>query len=91
MMARVHAAIEGMVQGVGYRQATMLRARKAGLTGWVRNLPDGRVEVLIEGKRPALEDFVAWLAEGPARGRVDRVEANWNNLPREFEDFRIAL
>lgn len=80
-----------MVQGVGYRHAAMRRARKAGLTGWVRNLPDGRVEALIEGDRPALEEMIAWLAEGPALSRVDNVDADWDDQPREFADFRITF
>lgn len=61
----LHAVVHGRVQGVFFRASTQKKARALGLTGWVRNLPDGTVEVLAVGPRPALEALLAWLHEGP--------------------------
>jgi len=67
--------VSGRVQGVGYRAAACARAGELGLHGWVRNLPDGRVEAWAEGTAAALADFEAWLAQGPAFARVTGVES----------------
>jgi len=76
--ARVHLVVSGIVQGVSFRYYTVEEARRLGLAGWVRNLPDGRVEVEAEGERPALEALVAWCRRGPPAARVDGVEAEWS-------------
>ncbi len=73
-MVRVHLFISGLVQGVGYRAAAMQTARRLGLSGWVRNLPDGRVEAVAEGEREAVDAFVAWCRHGPPAARVEAVE-----------------
>jgi acylphosphatase len=72
---RVHVWVSGVVQGVFYRAATVEQARAAGVAGWVRNLPDGRVEAVLEGPRDAVERVLAWMRIGPPRAVVDRVEA----------------
>lgn len=67
--------VEGRVQGVGYRFFAARAARDLGIGGWVRNLPDGRVEALVRADVPeALEAFLARLREGPPHSRVERVE-----------------
>ncbi|MCA9695790.1 MAG: acylphosphatase [Myxococcales bacterium] len=71
--ARVRAQIRGRVQGVWYRRSAQLRAQALGLTGWVRNRPDGSVELWAEGPRAALDELVAWCWEGPANAHVDDV------------------
>lgn len=71
---RVRALVAGRVQGVGYRFATQLRARELGLAGWVRNLPDGRVELEAEGSQSAVEVLLDWAARGPAGASVVRLE-----------------
>jgi acylphosphatase len=71
---RVRLLVEGRVQGVGYRFFAARAARELGLRGWVRNLPDGRVEAEATGEPPALEAFAARLREGPSHGKVDAVE-----------------
>ena len=76
--ARVHLLVSGLVQGVFYRQSTVDEARRLGVAGWVRNLPDGRVEVLAEGGKAALEGLVAFCREGPPAARVDDVQATWS-------------
>ncbi|MCL4078211.1 acylphosphatase [Coriobacteriia bacterium Es71-Z0120] len=70
----VHVWVSGVVQGVFYRAATVEQARAAGVAGWVRNLPDGRVEAVLEGPRDAVERVLAWMRIGPPRAVVDRVE-----------------
>lgn len=71
--AAMRCLVEGRVQGVGYRAATRREAQRLGLTGWVRNLPDGRVELLASGSPEALDALERWLWQGPAFARVDGV------------------
>jgi acylphosphatase len=84
--ARVHVVVSGRVQGVAFRAYTVDEARDLGLSGWVRNLPDGRVEAEAEGERPALEALVAFCRRGPPAARVEGVEVRWaewrGDLPR---------
>ena len=69
-----HYLISGKVQRVYFRQSTLTEAEQLGLTGWVRNLPDGRVEAIAYGSELALQQFNAWLKVGPKMARVDQVE-----------------
>jgi acylphosphatase len=75
--ARVHLLVSGRVQGVAFRAYTVDEARRLGVCGSVRNLPDGRVEVEAEGERAAVEGLVAWCKRGPPAARVDDVQAEW--------------
>ncbi len=75
MRARVR--VEGFVQGVFFRDSTRQRARELGLTGWVRNLPDGCVEAVFEGEEPAVEAAVAFVREGPPHAQVRHVEVGY--------------
>jgi acylphosphatase len=72
---RVHVWVSGVVQGVFYRASTREQARAAGVAGWVRNLPDGRVEAVLEGPRDAVERVLAWMCVGPPRAVVEDVVA----------------
>ncbi len=74
---RVHAIVRGRVQGVGYRASAQHEGRRLSLVGWVRNLPDGSVELEAEGPRAALEALLAWAALGPPGSRVDDIETRW--------------
>ncbi len=85
--ARLHLLISGRVQGVWYRASTRKRAEKLGLTGWVRNLADGRVEALAEGHRTALEDLLRWCHSGPPLARVTDIQADWSEAKGEFHAF----
>ncbi|MDP3177310.1 MAG: acylphosphatase [Spirochaetaceae bacterium] len=69
------AIVSGRVQGVGFRYSARREALRLGLTGWVRNLDDGDVELRAEGPRGALADFREWLQDGPPGAWVERVEA----------------
>lgn len=87
--ARIHAFVSGRVQGVFYRKNTEEQARSLGLTGWVRNLDDGRVEVLAEGSKDKLERLLEWCHKGPAKARVDSVDHVWEDAKDEFTAFSV--
>ena len=87
---RAHIYVTGYVQGVFYRHSTAVRAREAGLTGWVRNLPDGRVEAVIEGGDEAVRSLVAWCRAGPPHATVERVEVRWESPTGDFSGFRAV-
>jgi acylphosphatase len=71
---RRRVVVHGHVQGVFFRETTRRRAQAAGITGWVRNCPDGTVEAVFEGEREAVERLVEFCREGPRGARVDRVD-----------------
>jgi acylphosphatase len=87
--ARVSLFISGVVQGVNFRYHTYEEARRLGVAGWVRNLADGRVEVLAEGEQRALERFVGWCRRGPRLALVEGVEARWQPYAGDLEPFDI--
>ncbi|MBN2206743.1 MAG: acylphosphatase [Candidatus Aminicenantes bacterium] len=90
MAARLHAWVSGRVQGVCFRDYVQRRAGALALTGWVRNLGDGRVEVVAEGGRSALDELADRLRTGPPAARVDALEIRWEEPAGEFGDFRIV-
>ncbi|WP_017652601.1 acylphosphatase [Fortiea contorta] len=86
-LIRAHVFISGRVQGVGYRYATVETASQLGLTGWVRNLPDNRVEAVFEGAQPIVDEMVRWCHAGPPAAMVKSVVVEyevWEGL-RGFE------
>ena len=89
MTRRVYITVAGRVQGVFFRANTREVAQRLGLSGYVRNLPDGRVEVVAEGEEEALRKLVDWCHEGPPLARVERVEVRWENPTGEFSGFHI--
>ncbi|MCK4546985.1 MAG: acylphosphatase [Candidatus Eisenbacteria sp.] len=88
-MTRVFAEVSGRVQGVGYRFFAADEASLRNIVGYSMNLPDGRVEVVAEGPRDVLEDFLAALGRGPDSGHVDSVSSSWRGPTGEFEGFTI--
>jgi len=72
----MHAIVHGKVQGVAFREYTRREAERLGLSGWVRNLPDGTVEVIFEGSQVQVETLLAWLATGSPFSFVTRVESS---------------
>jgi len=87
--ARAHVWVSGRVQGVWFRGSTEDRARELGLGGWVRNLPDGRVEAVFEGDPDAVERAVAFVRRGPPAARVADVEVDREEPPEGLERFSV--
>ena len=87
---RVHAFISGRVQGVGYRYFAHRVADSLGVVGEVKNLRDGRVEVIAEGEKAVLEHFLDSLRQGPAFAYVASVEADWSEATGKYRDFSIT-
>jgi acylphosphatase len=85
---RVMARMTGTVQGVTYRATAQREARRRGLTGWVRNEPDGAVRLEVEGDPAAVDAFLVWCAEGPPGARVAAVETTVAE-PAGYEEFTI--
>lgn len=89
MIVRAHVYVSGRVQGVFFRENTRRLAQKMGVTGWVRNLPDGRVEAVFEGEEEAVRKMIEFCKRGPPAARVDDVEVIWEKPRGEFLDFEI--
>lgn len=87
---RVRVLAGGRVQGVAYRFFAEKQAVRLAITGWVRNLPDGRVEVLAEAPPETIEAFLGLLREGPRLARVESFVVRREPATGEFENFRIA-
>jgi len=87
---RADLLISGRVQGVFYRASAREEAIRLGLAGEIRNLPDGRVEAVVEGARERIEEFVAWCRRGPPSAEVDDVEVRWSAASGQFRSFRVA-
>lgn len=86
---RLHAIVHGRVQGVSFRAFTLDKARLRNLTGWVRNQSEGTVEVVAEGEKITLEEFLEELYVGPPGARVTHVDVTWETATGEFTDFQI--
>lgn len=89
MIKRSHVFISGRVQGVFFRANTRDRARELGLGGWVRNLPDGRVEAVFEGEEDRVREMIEWCHRGPRFASVSRVEVDMEEPSGEFKAFDI--
>ena len=90
-MKRVHLYISGRVQGVFFRSNMRQRALELNVKGWVRNLPDGRVEAVLEGPEESVNRLIAWCHEGPPLARVDKVDITEEEYKGEFKDFSVRL
>jgi acylphosphatase len=88
-MVRARLLISGIVQGVGYRWSCRREAQGLGLTGWVRNLADGRVEALVQGTREQVERLIRWCYRGPEEARVSDIVVSYEEASDEFRDFGI--
>lgn len=89
MNTRVHLFISGKVQGVYFRENTYKKARGLKVYGWVKNLSDGRVEVVIEGTQKSVNEMVSWCRIGRAPAKVTEVEEIWEEPKGEFYSFKI--
>ena len=87
--ATLHATVRGRVQGVGFRASTVRQAGRLGLTGWVRNEPDGSVRVVAEGGKAVLEDMATWLENGPSSAHVTTVDKRYSEFRGQYDRFRV--
>ena len=87
---RARVIVEGMVQGVFFRQHTQETAFRLGVKGWARNRRDGRVEVLFEGDKAKVDEMIQWCHRGPSEARVTNVRVIWEEFAGEFKDFSIT-
>jgi acylphosphatase len=89
MNIRAHVYISGYVQGVFFRACTKDEALKLGITGWVRNLADGRVEAVFEGDEAEVKKIISWCHKGPPGASVRDVEVNYEDYTGQFHTFEI--
>jgi acylphosphatase len=85
MQARIY--VSGFVQGIGFRGFVRANARKLGLTGWVQNLPDGRVEALAQGSKEKIEELIKICEKGPIISEVKSVTVTWEKEDEHFDSF----
>ncbi len=88
-LIRAYLRIEGIVQGVFFRANMRREALKLGVKGWVKNLPNGSVEAVVEGEREAVEQLIKWALRGPPAARVTKVTVIFSEPRKEFDDFSI--
>ena len=87
-MKQVHLLVSGFVQGVGYREYTKREARKIGLVGWVRNLSDGRVEILAQGSEEKLRQLIKKCERGSYLAEVKDISIEWKEPEEDFTEFK---
>jgi acylphosphatase len=89
MKTRAHIYISGRVQGVFFRARTMERAVRLGVSGWIRNLPDGRVEAVFEGEEEPIKEIVEFCKKGPKNAVVTSFDLRKEPFANEFNDFKV--
>jgi acylphosphatase len=89
LKARAHVYVSGRVQGVFFRSETQDEARRHDIAGWIRNLPDGRVEAVFEGDKEKVDELVEFCRRGPPGARVTNVEVSWENYEGIDKSFII--
>ena len=90
-MIRLHANFSGMVQGVGFRFTVKRIANKYNITGFVRNIPNRQVEVVAEGDRGVVEDFIEDIRNGILSGYIRKVKKEWEPATGEYKEFEIRF
>ena len=88
-MVRAHLFISGVVQGVGYRWSCHREAGSRELRGWVHNLPDGRVEAVLQGPKEEVEAMIQWCYRGPSEARVSGIEVAYEDVKDDLKSFGI--
>lgn len=86
---RKHVYLKGRVQGVGFRASARRKAKKLSVTGWIRNLFDGRVEAVVEGNQEKVNKMVNYLRNGPQFAQVEDIEIHNENYTGDFQNFRV--
>ena len=89
MKKRVHVFYSGRVQGVGFRLTAEEIAHGLGVVGWVKNLRDGRVELVAEAEEAALERFLEAIRTGPMKNFISQAEVSWSSAVGTFDEFEI--
>lgn len=89
MKVKAHIIVTGRVQGVYFRGNTQKEAQKLNVNGWIRNLDDGRLEAVFEGKKENINKLINIVREGPSRAEVTDLELEWQDFKGEFTDFQI--
>ena len=89
-LKQLQLIVRGRVQGVYFRASTQREARRLGLSGWVKNRPDGALEILAEGEETSIRELFGWAQKGPSAARVERVDSRWRSFTGDFADFRIV-
>jgi len=89
-LVRAHLRIYGRVQGVFFRSTMREVALELGVNGWVRNMPDGSVEAVVEGEREKVEELIKWAHRGPPLAKVERVEVRWESYRGDWEGFSVV-
>jgi len=87
---QLHLLIQGSVQGVFFRTNTRRKASELGLTGWVKNLPDGQVECLVQGEKENLQNLLKWCWSSPGYSDVRDIQSTWQEPAEIFSMFRIV-
>ena len=87
---RIHIFLTGKVQGVFFRQATKVVAIKNNVTGWVKNLENGEVEILLEGDDKNVNSVIDWCRNGPANSRVDEVKIEQQEFSGQYSNFEVS-
>ena len=89
MKVRAHVYVTGVVQGVFFRFNTRTQAKMNGVTGWVRNLSDGRVEAVIEGDKGKVDQVIDFLRQGPPGSSVEDLDISWEKPSHRYTEFEI--
>ena len=90
VMVRKQVLVSGRVQGVCFRDHTQKWASSLGLTGWVRNMLDERVEILVEGEEDKIQMLIAKVKQGPTMARVDNLDITSHDFVGEFSNFKVT-
>lgn len=89
-MQQAHVFISGRVQGVSYRYFVLQNAQELGITGWVRNIDDGRVEAVFQGEKGHIDQMLALCKEGPSLAEVNHIDNTWEEGKELFDQFSIT-
>lgn len=89
MKVRAHVLVNGRVQGVFFRSKTKEEADNLDVKGWVRNLPDGKVEAVFEGEEESVKTMVSFCKAGPRGAEVTNIELTWENYTGKFTYFEV--
>jgi len=87
--SRAHIFVSGRVQGVFFRSSTKKKAQSLGVKGFVKNLSDGRVEIMAEAEKEKIEQLINWAKEGSSAAKVEDVKIEWEEYKGKFDNFKI--